>query len=149
MLKFSNKVQTTREGLYASLRNLGSNKTYNVNWYSQEPTSLPAAPTSPWRKAPVKLRYDRQEYHMFRLPSEEKFLLGPFDRQEIFGKKEGRTHSKQVAAHINLDNNLIFALAIFTVLALWTEYKDHDEYYALRENFKNNDMGKFAIEDFK
>ena len=40
---------------------------------------LPRAPINPYRKRPIKLHYDLNEYHMFRLPSENHFLLGSFD----------------------------------------------------------------------
>jgi hypothetical protein len=40
---------------------------------------LPHAPANPYRKRPLKLHYDLNEYHMFRLPSENHFLLGTFD----------------------------------------------------------------------
>ena len=49
---------------------------------------LPQAPTSAFRKRTVKLNYDENEFHMFRLPSEDGFLLNGFDRDEIFGRRK-------------------------------------------------------------
>ena len=50
-----------------------------------------------FRKRPVKLAYDKNEYWMFRFPSEQAFLLVPFESADIFGKRKGITHS----THIN------------------------------------------------
>jgi hypothetical protein len=46
---------------------------------------LPPSPQNPYRKRPVKLVYDKNEYHMFMLPSEKAFLLGSFDHEDVFG----------------------------------------------------------------
>jgi hypothetical protein len=40
---------------------------------------LPKVPASAFRKRPVKLSYDKNEYYTFRMPSEKDFLLGGFD----------------------------------------------------------------------
>ena len=44
---------------------------YNINGVTAE--SLPHAPANPYRKKPVKLVYDKNEFHMFKLPSEKAF----------------------------------------------------------------------------
>ena len=75
--------------------------------------------------------------------------MGPFDTTQIFGKKPGRQHSKQTQQHVNLDNNLVFLAFAFAVVSLFCEFKDHENYYALRTNLYNSDMGKFTEEDFK
>ena len=47
---------------------------YNVDGVTAD--QLPKAPQNPYRKRPVKLNYDINDFHMFRLPSEKAFLLG-------------------------------------------------------------------------
>ena len=47
--------------------------------------NLPRAPVSVYRKRPIKLIYDKNDYHMFRLPSEKTFLLGSYDYEDLFG----------------------------------------------------------------
>ena len=59
-------------------------------------SDLPVAPKSAFRKRPVKLRYDKNEYWMFRLPSEQAFLFGAFDTSDLFGKRKGITHSPHI-----------------------------------------------------
>ena len=59
-------------------------------------SSLPQAPVSAFRKRPVRLSYDKNEYWMFRLPSENHGLLQPFDKQDIFGKRHGIDHSPHI-----------------------------------------------------
>lgn len=54
-----------------------------------DPTGLPTVSDSAFRKRPVKLSYDKNEFHMFRLPSEDAFLLSSYDKDELFGKRKG------------------------------------------------------------
>ena len=110
---------------------------------------LPPAPQSAFRKRPVRLNYDANEYHMFRLPSEEQFLLGAFDKDELFGKRKGITHSPHIQAQTDLDTNLVWAIGAVTLLMMSAELKHHSNLKALRENFRNGDMGKFEEADFK
>ena len=86
---------------------------------------------------------------MFRLPSEQHFLLGSFDTEDIFGKRKGIEHSPHIRAQLNLDSNLVWLYFLLTMLAFITDFKHHDEFLTLRENMFNADMGKFSIEDFK
>ena len=44
---------------------------YNIDGVTA--ASLPATPGNPYRKKPVKLVYDKNEFHMFKLPSEKAF----------------------------------------------------------------------------
>jgi len=44
----------------------------------------------------LKLVYDKNDYHAFRLPSEQAFLLGPFDTEDIFGQRKGINHSPHI-----------------------------------------------------
>ncbi len=86
---------------------------------------------------------------MFRLPSEDGFLLGTMDRAELFGTRKGINHSPHIKAQIDLDNNLIWILAVATLLLAAYETKNHGEFRTLRENFRNGEMAKFKESDFK
>ena len=70
---------------------------------------MPPAPRNPYRKRPVKLIYDKNDFHMFRLPSEKSFLLGSYDYNNLFGSRDGINHSPHIRAQMNLDNNLVWA----------------------------------------
>lgn len=48
-------------------------------YQKNEGLSLPKAPANPYKKRPVKLVYDKNEYYNFRLPSEHHFLLSSYD----------------------------------------------------------------------
>ena len=50
---------------------------------------LPKAPQSAFRKRPVSLTYDKNEFYMFRMPSENTFLLQNFDKTALFGTRHG------------------------------------------------------------
>ena len=52
-------------------------------------SNLPQAPKSAFRKRPVSLSYDKNEFYMFRMPSENTFLLQNFDKHAIFGTRHG------------------------------------------------------------
>jgi hypothetical protein len=115
---------------------------------SVNPEQLPLAPLNPYRKRPVKLVYDMNEYHMFRLPSEKHFLLGSFDNQSIFGERKGTNHSPHLRAQMELDSNIIYAMAFLGVSLLLLEYKRSHEFVTRRENMFNGTMGNFKLEDF-
>ena len=53
--------------------NLAGDRAYTPDGVSAN--QLDEAPRNPYRKRPVKLIYDKNEFHMFRLPSEKAFLL--------------------------------------------------------------------------
>lgn len=146
-------LQRSRADLYEAMLAVSTKKTYDLTEALREPTGtasgLPKAAANPYRKRPMKLVYDKNEYFSFRLPSENHFLLSSFDQEDLFGKRKGIQHSPHIQAQLNLDSNLVFLYFILTFLALGLELKYHDDFVALRENFVNHDMGKFSYEDFK
>jgi hypothetical protein len=119
---------------------------YNVNGITS--ASLPYAPVNPYRKRPVKLMYDRNEYHMFKLPSEKAFLLGGMDTQDIFGARKGIQHSPHLRAQMDMDSNLVWCFAIASFVLLVIENKRSHDFVTLRENENNSDKGWFRVEDF-
>ena len=143
-------LQKGRSEIYESLLALSSKRTYDLSaTLKGEAVSAAPGAANPYRKRPMKLVYDKAEYYSFRLPSEQHFLLSPFDQEDLFGKRKGIDHSPHIRAQLNLDSNLVFAYFLLTVLALACELKDMDEYQALRDNLLNHDMGRFAYDDFK
>ena len=72
--------------------------------------NLPRAPTSAFRKRPVRLDYDKNEYFMFRLPSEKHFLMSNFEHQDLFGKRQGIDHSPHLKEQMNIDNRILLGL---------------------------------------
>lgn len=65
----------------SSILKLSSNKNFDIMeaYQKNEGLSLPKAPANPYKKRPVKLVYDKNEYYNFRLPSEHHFLLSSYD----------------------------------------------------------------------
>ena len=116
---------------------------------AEQLNQIPKAPINPYRKRPVKLDYDKNEYWSFRLPSEDYFLLGSFDRHDLFGKRKGIEHSPHIRAQLNLDNKIIASFAGLFLVMAWFEIKNTDQTVTLRENYRKSDMGKFEISDFK
>ena len=114
----------------------------------QSAANLPVASASVFRKRPVKLQYDKNEFHMFRLPSENHFLLDQFDNKDIFGKKHGIQHSPAMLAQTQLDNRLLLGIAGIYFVMLLLEFNRHGKFQPLRENFRLVDQGKFSKEDF-
>ena len=89
-----------RMSIYSGLGGLQRNTSHtlpNCKPYTGiDGESLPHAPKNPYRKRPVKLIYDKNDYHMFRLPSEKAFLLGGMDHNELFGARKGIDHSPHI-----------------------------------------------------
>ena len=141
-----NKFKSTFSSTLSSAQ---STKSYDVTAGTQvNVNELPLAPNSAFRKRPVKLSYDKNEFHMFRLPSEDGFLLGSMDRDEIFGKRKGTTHSPHIKAQTDMDSNLLWLFAGVTLVMVAGEVKNHAEFRTLRESFRDGDMGKFKESDF-
>lgn len=95
------------------------------------------------------MKYDKTEFFQFRLPSEQHFLLGSFDTEDMFGKRKGIEHSPQIRTQLNLDSNLVWLYFLFTMFAFFSDLKSEEEFLTLRENMLNSDMGKFSLDDFK
>ena len=53
-----------------------------------------------FRKRPQKLKYDKNEFWMFRLPSEHHFLLGSYDQDDLFGKRKGVEHAPFIKTQV-------------------------------------------------
>ena len=85
---------------------------------------------------------------MFRLPSENEALLGGFeDREDIFGKRKGMTHSPAVAEQQNVDNRVLLLIGLFTILQAKSVMKTFHKHKTLRENYRNADMVKDLTEE--
>ncbi len=101
-------LQTSRKSVYERILARASDKTYDLTEnYRQQAGDLPHESANPYRKRPLKLKYDRNEYHSFRLPSENHFLLGSFDNEDLFGKRKGIEHSPHIRSQLNLDSKLV------------------------------------------
>ena len=109
---------------------------------------MPRAPKSAFRKRPVRLNYDRNEFWMFRLPSENAFLLETFNSKDIFGKKEGLNHSPHIKAQMDVDHNLLLGLIGVSFLMLTYEMTQNAKFTTLRENFRKTGYGRFSADDF-
>ena len=137
-------------GFSGGLSSLQSVKHYDVmeSKVVDGSDELPFAPKSAFRKRPVKLVYDKNEFPMFRLPSENAFLLEGFDKEDIFGRRKGIQQSPHIKAQTDLDSNLLWLLAGGSILMLMCEMKPKAEFRALRTNYLNSDTGKFEEADF-
>ena len=129
---------------------IGSTQEYVLPQVKKQDTSgLPPTQQSAFRKRPVRLNYDSNEFHMFRLPSENKFLLGSLEAEDIFGKRKGIQHSPHIKAQTQLDTRLLWIFGLITVYMAMAEIPKTHEYKVMRENFRDGQMGKFKVSDFK
>ena len=124
----------------------GETQPYDVDGITAQ--SLPKASQNPYRKRPVKIIYDKNDFQMFRLPSEKAFLLNGFDSQNLFGARTGLKHSPHIRAQMDLDTNLVWAYLGLSLILLMIENKRTHDIVALRRNMLDSDKGFFAVEDF-
>ena len=110
--------------------------------------NLPQAPQSAFRKRPVRLDYDKNEFYTFRMPSERDFFLGPFEKNDIFGKRNGLQHSPHIKAQMDIDTRILLGLIGVSVLMVTTEFKKNGRLLNLRENFRSVSDGRFEADDF-
>lgn len=109
---------------------------------------MPHAPKNPYRKRPVKLMYDPNDFHFFKLPSEKSHLLSGWSHEELFGYRHGIKHSPHLKAQMNLDTNLVWIyFMVGATLLIWEGKRTH-RFVTLRENYFFADMGHFSEEDF-
>ena len=66
----------------------------------------------------------------------------------MFGQRKGINHSPHIRNQMTLDNNLVWAFAIFLGVGMLIENKRTHNFVTLRENMYNSDMGFFKAEDF-
>ena len=80
-------VSKSRSEWFNGILAASTKKNYNINEAVQKISAdnLPSAPVNPYKKRPLKLVYDKNEFHAFRLPSEQAFLLGSYDQEDLFG----------------------------------------------------------------
>ena len=86
---------------------------------------------------------------MFRMPSEETYLLDSFNKEDLFGKRKGITNSPHIKSQTDLDSNLVWAIAALMFGMLIYDIKPAAQMKTLRTNYRQSDMGKFEEADFK
>ena len=124
-------------------------KAYDILEGTQvDTTDLPVAPRSAFRKRPQKIAYDKNEYYMFRLPSEDAKLMAPFDKDAIFGKRDGINYSPHIKTQIDIDTKLVWLIGGMSVFALFAMGRDNNEFSALRMNYRYSNWGRFSADDF-
>eukprot|EP00353_Schmidingerella_taraikaensis_P009414 CAMPEP_0185578242 /NCGR_PEP_ID=MMETSP0434-20130131/12378_1 /TAXON_ID=626734 ORGANISM="Favella taraikaensis, Strain Fe Narragansett Bay" /NCGR_SAMPLE_ID=MMETSP0434 /ASSEMBLY_ACC=CAM_ASM_000379 /LENGTH=121 /DNA_ID=CAMNT_0028195997 /DNA_START=19 /DNA_END=384 /DNA_ORIENTATION=- len=93
---------------------------------------LPRAPESAFRKRPVRLSYDKNEFWMYRLPSENHFLLQNFDKNDLFGKRHGIDHAPQYKSQMDIDSRLLLGLVGITFAMLLSDFPRNAKMLNLR-----------------
>lgn len=65
-------LRGSKPELGKAMVNAAPKSTYNIleAYNTHGHLNLPKAPANPYKKRPVKLKYDRNEFYSFRLPSE-------------------------------------------------------------------------------
>lgn len=127
-------LEKSRSSISNTFAAAQSTKNYDLSksYQNVSGAALPKAPANPYKKRPLKLKYDKNEFYAFRLPSEQHFLLGSFDHEDIFGKRKGINHSPHIRSQLDLDSNMVWLYLILTMLAFGAEFKNHDEFVQLR-----------------
>jgi hypothetical protein len=97
----------------------------------------------------VKLEYDANEYHMFRLPSESDTLFSGMDKDDIFGYRKGLQHSPFMKHQQNIDSRLVWVMILGSVVMMNIAIKRKAQISTLRENYRYSNMGWFDEESFK
>ena len=111
-------------------------------------SNLPRAPQSAFRKRPVRLSYDKNEFYRFRLPSENHQLLQNFDKNAIFGTRHGIDHSPHIKAQMDIDQRILLGLIGASFLMVLTDMKPNAKFLNLRDNFRTVTYGRFEADDF-
>ena len=108
---------------------------------------IPRAPPTAFRKRPVKLTYDKNEYWTFRLPSENAQLFSHFNKEELFGTYQGVNYSPHIQSQVTLDTKLLWVIGGLSIFGMLFLGSQDEKISALRMNYRNSHMGHFTVDD--
>ena len=111
-------------------------------------SNLPPVTKSAFRKRPVRLTYDKNEFYSFRMPSEHHFLMQNFEKADIFGKRKGLEHSPNIRNQMGIDQKILYGLVGASIVMLLCDFKRNGLLLDLRENFRGVTDGRFQADDF-
>ena len=111
-------------------------------------SNLPRAPASAFRKRPVRLTYDKNEFWAYRLPSEQAFLTSAFDKTAVFGKNYGIEHSPHIRSQMNLDSVLLLGLIGASLAVSFADQRKDVKFMNLRASMRTAEYGRFEADDF-
>jgi hypothetical protein len=110
---------------------------------------LPRKKINPFKKAPLMLKYDRNNFSQFVLPSKRAEVFSMWGLEELFGIKRWRNDSPFIKEYIRVDNQ-IFVIFILLIVLTWPIVKYRvtvlNQGY---DTFLTTNMGKYTAEDLK
>lgn len=110
---------------------------------------LPRRKINPFKKRPLNVTYDYQNFNSFVLPSRRDEHFHMFNQEELFGIKKWRNDSPYIREYIRVDNQIFlifFLIATLTAPFIIYHHRLLLEYW---DNFLTSDMGALTSDDVK
>lgn len=74
--------------------------------------------------------------------------MGPFEAEDLFGKRKGIEHSPHIKAQVELDTKLLWVIGGITLLVAFGDTKQQEQFKAIRQNYREGTKGRFEESDF-
>jgi hypothetical protein len=108
---------------------------------------LPRKKINPFKKNPLQVVYDRNDFQSFVLPSKRSEVYGIWGTEELFGVKRWRNDSPYIKEYVRVDNQ-IFAIVLLIMILLWPIYMyRQNELMKGYDNYLTTSLGKFTADD--
>jgi len=108
---------------------------------------LPRQKINPFKKNPLQVVYDRNDFQSFVLPSKRSQIYGIWGTEELFGVKRWRNDSPYIKEYVRVDNQ-IFAIVLLVMILLWPIYMyRQNELMKGYDNYLTTSLGKFTADD--
>jgi hypothetical protein len=108
---------------------------------------LPRTKANPYRKAPMNVIYNYQDFGSFVLPSKREQVYGAWGFEELFGVKRWRNDSPFMREYIKVDNQ-IWGIVILSLVLLtpvfWYKQRKLEKY---QDDYITSGYGKFTADD--
>jgi hypothetical protein len=92
----------------------------------------PRTPISPFRRKPMSVIYDQNNFQQFVMPSKRQYVHGFIDIEKLFGIKRWRNDSPFIKEYIRIDNEIFVYSIIATVVLILFSF----ERFERIENYK-------------
>jgi hypothetical protein len=108
---------------------------------------LPRKKINPFKKNPLQVVYDRNDFQSFVLPSKRSEVYGLWGTEELFGVKRWRNDSPFIKEYVRVDNQ-IFAILLLILVLFWPLYMYRQkEVIKGYDTFLTHSLGKFTADD--
>ncbi len=107
----------------------------------------PRRPINPFKRKPMSVIYDQNNFQQFVMPSKRQDVYGFVDIEKLFGIKRWRNDSPFIKEYIKIDNQIVFICILGTLIYIAFSTERHRRIEDLKLNILLDDKGVFTSKD--